>query len=72
MSVPPRKTYPMSKTERTRVITIRLPTSLHDRAKREAHEKYTSLNAWCISKLFPDLPPPALPAATVVTPPVPV
>jgi predicted HicB family RNase H-like nuclease len=38
--------------EPTRVITVRLPKSLHETLKREAHEKRTSMNKLCISKLL--------------------
>ena len=39
------RTYPQS------VITVRLPKSMHDALKLEAHERFKSLNAWCILKL---------------------
>ncbi len=38
--------------EETRVITVRLPKSLHDALKIEAHECHTSVNKLCISKLL--------------------
>lgn len=38
--------------EPTRVITVRLPQSLHDSLRTEAHEKRTSMNKLCISKLL--------------------
>ena len=34
-----------------RVITIRLPESLHTKLAAEAHEKYTSMNQLCVAKL---------------------
>jgi len=37
--------------EPTRVITVRLPKSLHECLQVEAHEKCTSMNQLCISKL---------------------
>src|SRR5205814_6989364 len=37
--------------EPTRVITVRLPKSLHEFLQVEAHEKCTSMNQLCISKL---------------------
>jgi predicted HicB family RNase H-like nuclease len=37
--------------EPTRVITVRLPKSLHEFMQVEAHEKCTSMNQLCISKL---------------------
>jgi predicted HicB family RNase H-like nuclease len=38
--------------EPTRVITVRLPQSLHEALKAEAHERRTSMNKLCISKLL--------------------
>ena len=38
--------------EPTKVITVRLPKSLHDALKEEAHEYRTSMNRLCISKLL--------------------
>jgi predicted HicB family RNase H-like nuclease len=38
--------------EPTRVITVRMPKSLHETLKAEAHEKHTSMNKLCISKLL--------------------
>jgi predicted HicB family RNase H-like nuclease len=38
--------------EPTRVITVRLPQSLHDSLRVEAHEHQTSVNKLCISKLL--------------------
>ena len=38
--------------EPTRVITVRLPKSLHDSLKDEAYEHRTSMNKLCISKLL--------------------
>lgn len=37
--------------EPTRVITVRLPKSLHEALRVEAHERQTSMNKLCISKL---------------------
>ncbi|MCC7084953.1 MAG: toxin-antitoxin system HicB family antitoxin [Pirellulales bacterium] len=37
--------------ESTRVITVRLPQCLHESLYAEAHEKHTSMNQLCISKL---------------------
>ena len=39
-------------TEPTRVITVRLPKSLHESLRAEAHERHTSMNKLCISKLL--------------------
>ena len=38
--------------EPTRVITVRLPKSLHETLREEAHEHRTSINKLCISKLL--------------------
>ena len=38
--------------ESTRVITVRLPKSLHETLREEAHEHRTSMNKLCISKLL--------------------
>jgi len=38
--------------EPTRVITVRLPKSLHESLKSEAHGRHTSMNKLCISKLL--------------------
>jgi len=38
--------------EPTRVITVRLPKSLHESLRVEAHSRRTSMNKLCISKLL--------------------
>jgi len=38
--------------EPTRVITVRLPKSLHESLRAQAHERRTSMNKLCISKLL--------------------
>jgi predicted HicB family RNase H-like nuclease len=38
--------------EPSRVITVRLPKSLHEAIRVEAHEHRTSMNQLCISKLL--------------------
>ena len=38
--------------EPTRVITVRLPKSLHEALRAEAHDHRTSMNKLCISKLM--------------------
>jgi predicted HicB family RNase H-like nuclease len=38
--------------EQTKVITVRLPLSLHEALGEEAHEHRTSVNKLCISKLL--------------------
>jgi predicted HicB family RNase H-like nuclease len=42
----------MDDEEPTRVITVRLPKSLHETLRAEAHEHRTSMNKLCISKLL--------------------
>lgn len=48
--------------EPTRVITVRLPKSLHESLKSEAHDKQTSMNKLCISKLLQVITKGLLPA----------
>ena len=43
---------PGPKPEPTRVVTVRIPRSLHDALRVEAHEHRTSMNKLCISKLL--------------------
>ncbi len=43
---------PVEEVEPTRVITVRLPKSVHEFLRTEAHEKRTSMNKLCISKLL--------------------
>lgn len=38
--------------EPIKVITVRLPESLHEALRIEAHEHHTSMNSLCISKLL--------------------
>ena len=38
--------------ELTRVITVRMPKSLHEALRAEAHDRHTSMNKLCISKLL--------------------
>lgn len=38
--------------EPTRVITVRMPKSLHEALRAEAHDRHTSMNKLCISKLL--------------------
>ncbi len=46
------KTAQSDDREPTRVITVRLPKSLHESLKTEAFERHTSMNQLCISKLL--------------------
>lgn len=43
---------PSASQEPTQVITVRLPKSLHDALREEAHEHKTSVNKLAISKLM--------------------
>ena len=43
---------PAKQAEETKVITVRLPESLHESLKAEAAEHKTSMNKLCISKLL--------------------
>ena len=47
-----RASDPADTREPTRVITVRLPKSLHESLRNEAHERKTSMNKLCISKLL--------------------
>ena len=47
-----KSTPPPDDSEPTRVITVRLPKSLHESLRTEAHERQTSMNKLCISKLL--------------------
>ncbi|MFV1963784.1 MAG: hypothetical protein ACC628_00035 [Pirellulaceae bacterium] len=47
-----RSKHPNEKDEPTRVITVRLPRSLHESLRHEAHDRKTSMNQLCISKLL--------------------
>jgi predicted HicB family RNase H-like nuclease len=44
--------YQTESNEPTRVITVRLPKSLHESLKAESHQRQTSMNQLCISKLL--------------------
>jgi predicted HicB family RNase H-like nuclease len=50
--------------EPTRVITVRLPKSLHESLRAEAHEHRTSMNKLCISKLLQVVEDQLIPADT--------
>ncbi len=56
--------------EPTRVITVRLPKSLHESLRAEAHDRKTSMNKLCISKLLQVIEQDLIPAerATSVPP----
>lgn len=42
--------------ELTKVITVRLPRSVHEHLRRQAHDYHTSMNLLCISKLMRGVP----------------
>ena len=46
------KTEKTEQVEPTRVVTVRLPKSLHESLRVEAFEHHTSMNKLCISKLL--------------------
>lgn len=47
-----KRTSADSDAEPTRVITVRLPKSMHEYLRTEAHDLHTSMNKLCISKLL--------------------
>lgn len=47
-----KKTGGDGEAEPTRVITVRLPQSMHEYLRSEAHDLHTSMNKLCISKLL--------------------
>ena len=51
--------------EPTRVITVRLPKSLHEALRAEAHTRQTSMNQLCISKLLQIIEQQFVPAEAV-------
>jgi predicted HicB family RNase H-like nuclease len=57
--------------EATKIITVRIPKSLHDALRIEAFEHRTSMNKLCISKLLQFIDEEQVPAAVEVTAEVP-
>ena len=55
---------PNAPREPTRVITVRLPKSLHESLRAEAHDRHTSMNKLCISKLLQVVDDELVPAET--------
>jgi predicted HicB family RNase H-like nuclease len=47
-----RSKHQSESSEPTRVITVRLPKCLHELLRAEAHQRQTSMNQLCISKLL--------------------
>ena len=48
--------------EKTRVITVRMPSSMHELLKSESFEKKTTMNKLCISKLLQVIADPLIPS----------
>lgn len=49
-------------TEQLKVITIRLPAVLHEALRQEGHQRQTSMNRLCISKLLQSIDPDLVPS----------
>ena len=56
--------------EPTRVITVRLPKSMHHWLKDDAHDSHVSLNQFCIAKLLRICPPVLLPTPLTAASPI--
>ena len=56
------KPAPDQPREEERVITVRLPKSMHDTLKEEARERRTTVNKLCISKLLQSIDQELIPA----------
>jgi predicted HicB family RNase H-like nuclease len=54
--------------EPTRVITVRLPKSMHEYLRSEAHDLRTSMNKLCISKLLQVIEQDMIPTERTSTP----
>ncbi|MGL4514704.1 MAG: hypothetical protein ACRCT8_16575 [Lacipirellulaceae bacterium] len=57
-----------TESEPTRVITVRLPKSMHEYLRTEAHDLRTSMNKLCISKLLQVVDQEMVPADQTVAP----
>lgn len=57
-----------AETEPTRVITVRLPKSMHEYLRTEAHDLRTSMNKLCISKLLQVVEQDMIPAEKTAPP----
>lgn len=57
-----------SESEPTRVITVRLPKSMHEYLRTEAHDLRTSMNKLCISKLLQMIEQDLIPADQTALP----
>lgn len=58
---------PPEEEEPTRVITVRMPRSLHESLRAEAHDRKTSMNKLCISKLLQVIEGELIPADAILT-----
>jgi predicted HicB family RNase H-like nuclease len=58
---------PPDDNEPTRVITVRMPRSLHESLRAEAHDRKTSMNKLCISKLLQVIGDELIPADLVLS-----
>lgn len=57
-----------TESEPTRVITVRLPKSMHESLRTEAHDLRTSMNKLCISKLLQMIEQDMIPADQTALP----
>lgn len=58
-----------TESEPTRVITVRLPKSMHEYLRTEAHDLRTSMNKLCISKLLQVIEQDLIPTERTSAPP---
>ena len=58
-----------TESEPTRVITVRLPKSMHEYLRTEAHDLRTSMNKLCISKLLQVIEQDLIPTERTSSPP---
>ncbi len=58
-----------TESEPTRVITVRLPKSMHEYLRTEAHDLRTSMNKLCISKLLQVIEQDRIPTERTSSPP---
>lgn len=64
-----KRTAADTESEPTRVITVRLPRSMHEYLKTEAHDLHTSMNKLCISKLLQVIEQDKIPTERAAPPP---
>ena len=64
-----KRTASDTESEPTRVITVRLPKSMHEYLRTEAHDLRTSMNKLCISKLLQVIEQEMIPTERTATPP---